>query len=137
MAWRVKQFWIVNAWLKDKDEEGESLNWGSLHEEYLCKNYDEAEKLKAKLLAGEDAYYGDYIESVDISDDVEDREVWVDDEEAQLIDIQKADNSWLISTLDDEVQKLAGKSNEEWTMIASKSYYHALKKEIFRRMRNE
>ena len=137
MAWRVKQFWIVNAWLKDKDEEGEPLNWSSPHEEYLCKNYDEAEKLKAKLLAGEDAYYGDYIESVDISDDVEDREVWVDDEEAQLIDIQKADNSWLISTLDDEVQKLAGKSNEEWTMIASKSYYHALKKEIFRRMRNE
>lgn len=137
MAWRVKQFWVVNAILKDEDEEGEPLNWGSPSEEYLCKTYEEAQEKKRMLLAGEDEYYGNYIEDVYISDDIEDREVWVSDEEAQLIDIKNADNSWLISTLDDEVQKLAGKSNDEWAVLTSGSYYTALKHEIFRRMRSE
>ena len=81
MPWVKKRVWIVTALLKDEDEEGNSLNWSSYIEEYTCETYDKALELKEKLLAGEDEYYGDLIESVEISDEPEEREFWQKEEE--------------------------------------------------------
>lgn len=69
-----KKVYVVTAWLKEEDEEGTPLNWSSSYEEYFADTLEEAEKLKERLLAGDDEYYGDWIEDVWISDEMEERE---------------------------------------------------------------
>ena len=79
MAWEKKKVWVVTIYLADKDEEGEDINWSSPSEEYFADTYQEAEKMKQRFLAGEDECYGDLIEDVLISDDMEEREFWKSD----------------------------------------------------------
>lgn len=74
--WEKKKYWIVTIWLKDKDEDGEPINWSKAHEEYFAETYEEAEKLKEKFLNGEDEWYGNLVEDCIISDEMEEREVW-------------------------------------------------------------
>lgn len=72
-----KKVYVVTAWLKEADEEGTPLNWSSSDVEYFADTLEEAEKLKEHLLAGNDEYYGDWIEDVWISDEMEEREFFV------------------------------------------------------------
>lgn len=70
-----KKVYVVTAWLKEENEEGEPLNWSSSYEEYYADTLEEAQKIKEHLLAGDDEYYGDYVEDVWISDEKEEREL--------------------------------------------------------------
>ena len=54
---------------------------------------------------------------------------WVKDE------LKEMDVGVLLATLDDEVQKLANQSNEEWAKTVSQSYYLEIKKEIASRLK--
>lgn len=82
-----RKVYVVTAWLKEEDEEGEPLNWSSTHEEYYADTLEEAEKLKERLLSGQDEYYGDWIEDVWISDEMEEREFFVPVKQRLFVDM--------------------------------------------------
>lgn len=75
--WEKRKVWVVTIWLKETDEEGEPLNWGSPYEEYCALTREDAECMKKAFLAGEDPYYGDLIADAEISDEPEEREIMV------------------------------------------------------------
>lgn len=75
MTWKKRMVWVVTIWLKEEDEDGETINWSHPNEEYYADTFEEAEKMKARFLAGQDEYYGDLVEDVCISDDKEEREL--------------------------------------------------------------
>lgn len=77
MAWQKKMVWIVTIFLKETDENGEPLNWSSSSEEYFADNLEDAEHMKTKFLAGKDEYYGNFVQDCCISDQPEERELWV------------------------------------------------------------
>lgn len=120
MKWVKKKFWIVTALLKDEDEEGEPLNWSSYTEEYMCNTYEEAVKCKERLLAGEDEYYGDYIESAEISDEPEEREVWVE-ERVKSLEEKKIDRLYKLL----ENQKLDNETSAslKWAIFELENMY--------------
>lgn len=64
-----KSVYVVTAWLKEEDEEGNPLNWSSPSETYYADTYEQAQRLKEKLMSGLDEYYGDLIEDCWISDE--------------------------------------------------------------------
>lgn len=72
-----KDVYVVTIFLKDKDEEGEDLNWSNSSEEYYANTYEEAQKMKEKFMSGQHEYYGDLIEDCFISDEMEEREFYV------------------------------------------------------------
>lgn len=71
------EVWIITAFLKDIDPDtGEEINWSDPIPTYYANTYEEAEKKKRRLLAGEDEYYGDLIRDCEISDDLEEIEFY-------------------------------------------------------------
>lgn len=82
-----KKVYVITAWLKEEDEEGEPLNFSSTHEEYYADTLKEAEEIKERLLSGQDEYYGDWIEDVWISDEMEEREFYVPVKQRLFVDM--------------------------------------------------
>lgn len=69
-----KSVYVLTAWLKEEDEEGNPLNWSIPSETYYADTYEQAQQLKEKLMSGLDEYYGDLIEDCWISDEKEEVE---------------------------------------------------------------
>ena len=122
MAFRKKFCYVVYAYYKDQED----LPDGCEEEVYV--SYKAAVEAKEQWEQDLDI---DYVELEE-----EEREIWVEEEEALAIDLKTKENGWLMATLDDEVQKLAKISNEQWPFVTSKSYYLALMNEIRRRLNN-
>lgn len=125
MAWVEKNCFVVTAFYRDElYQENET----PMKEEEVFFLESEAEKCKAEFEADTD-FEAVYIEE-------EKREFWVDEDEARRMALKKMDVGVLLATLDDEVQKLAQQSNEEWARTVSQSYYLEIKKELSRRLNN-
>ena len=75
MGFTKKKVWVITAFLADKDEEGEDLNWTEPTQEYYADTYGEAVEKRDRLLAGEDAFYGNLIEHCIISVEPQTREI--------------------------------------------------------------
>lgn len=126
MAWVEKNCFVVTAFYRDElYQENET----PMKEEKVFFIESEAEKCKEELEADTD-FEAVYIEE-------EKREFWVDEDEARRMELKKMDVGVLIAALDDEVQKLARQSNEEWARTVSQSCYLDIRKEISRRLKNE
>lgn len=69
-----KSMYIITICLKDRDEDGEEINWSNPTEEYYANTKEEAIEMKRKFLSGEDKFYGSLIEDCIISDEKEERE---------------------------------------------------------------
>lgn len=85
--WKKKEVYVVTVWLKEEDEEGELLNWSSPSEEHYADTLEEAEKMKARFLSGQDKYYGDLVEDCWISDEMEEREFYVPVKQRLFVDM--------------------------------------------------
>lgn len=72
-----RKVYVVTALLKEEDDEGEPLNWTDPVEERFADTFEEAEKIKAKLLSGQDEFYGDLIEKCWVNPEPEEREILV------------------------------------------------------------
>ena len=71
IGFEKQEVYVLTAWLRDCDDEGNPMNWSGPSEEYYAYTYDEALKLKDELLLDED------IEDVWISDDKEIKELLI------------------------------------------------------------
>lgn len=84
MRTEKKSVYVVTAWLKEEDEEGNPLNWSSPSETYYADTYEQAQQLKEKLMSGLDEYYGDLVEDCWISDEKKEIEFMVPVETRRL-----------------------------------------------------
>lgn len=69
--WVKKKAYVLEAFFKEADEEGEPINYGSVSEKYYAYSIDEIEKVKQEI----DDWYGGEIDYIDVSDEMEEVEV--------------------------------------------------------------
>ena len=78
MGTTIVKRWIVKIELAEIDQDGEPINWASgPFEERLASSMEEAVQMSEKLLAGQDSYFGDLVVGCEISDEPEQREIYV------------------------------------------------------------
>lgn len=81
-----KKVYVVTLWLKEEDDEGNPLNWSSPSEEYFADTYEQAQRMKEKIMSGQ-GDYGDLVEDCWISDDMEEREFYVPVKQRLFVDM--------------------------------------------------
>lgn len=50
MKTEKRMVFILTAWLREKDKNGEEINWSSMSEEYYAETMEEAVRKKERLL---------------------------------------------------------------------------------------
>lgn len=68
METEKRKVWVISVLLKDIDpDDGEEIHWNGEMPEYYADTYNEAEVIAKKLLNGGHEYYGNLVESCEIS----------------------------------------------------------------------
>ena len=89
-CWEEKEVYVITYYLADKNKEGVKINWSDNHGECFADTYEEALKMKEKLLNGEE-WQGGLVETCYISDEPEIREFWKSEMENNKVDVASGD----------------------------------------------